>query len=96
MTAETDARIARLLHHRKAGLALGEPVVPPGRHRADVPADLQAVVLRCLDKDPARRFPNADTLDQALSQCRCAGRWTRAQAAAWWQEHGEDKEPERS
>jgi cystathionine gamma-lyase len=29
MTAETDARIARLLHHRKAGLALGEPVVPP-------------------------------------------------------------------
>jgi hypothetical protein len=29
MTAETDARIARLLHHRKAGLALGDPVVPP-------------------------------------------------------------------
>lgn len=29
MTAESDARIARLLHHRKAGLALGEPVVPP-------------------------------------------------------------------
>jgi cystathionine gamma-lyase len=29
MTAETDALIARLLHHRKAGLALGEPVVPP-------------------------------------------------------------------
>ncbi|MES2336023.1 MAG: cystathionine gamma-lyase [Pseudomonadota bacterium] len=29
MTAETDARIARLLHHRKAGLSLGDPVVPP-------------------------------------------------------------------
>ncbi|MES2916049.1 MAG: cystathionine gamma-lyase [Pseudomonadota bacterium] len=29
MTADTDARIARLLHHRKAGLALGEPVAPP-------------------------------------------------------------------
>ncbi|MFM7444057.1 MAG: cystathionine gamma-lyase [Tabrizicola sp.] len=29
MAAETAARIARLLHHRKAGLALGEPVVPP-------------------------------------------------------------------
>ena len=29
MTSETtDARIARLLHHRKAGLSLGEPVVP--------------------------------------------------------------------
>jgi cystathionine gamma-lyase len=29
MTAQTDARMARLLHHRKAGLALGDPVVPP-------------------------------------------------------------------
>ena len=28
MTADTDARIARLLHHRKAGLSLGDPVVP--------------------------------------------------------------------
>ena len=28
MTAETDARVARLLHHRKAGLALGEPITP--------------------------------------------------------------------
>ncbi|TVP73607.1 MAG: cystathionine gamma-lyase [Rhodobacteraceae bacterium] len=29
MTAETDARIAHMLHHRKASLELGEPVVPP-------------------------------------------------------------------
>ena len=29
MTADTDARIARLLHHRKAGLAAGDPIVPP-------------------------------------------------------------------
>jgi cystathionine gamma-lyase len=29
MTAETDSRIAQLLHHRKSGLALGEPIVPP-------------------------------------------------------------------
>jgi cystathionine gamma-lyase len=29
MTADTDARIARLLHHRKPGLGQGDPVVPP-------------------------------------------------------------------
>jgi len=29
MTAETDARIARLLHHRKPGLGQGDPIVPP-------------------------------------------------------------------
>ena len=29
MNEETEARVARLLHHRKPGLALGDPVVPP-------------------------------------------------------------------
>lgn len=29
MDPEAEKRIARVLHHRKAGLALGEPVVPP-------------------------------------------------------------------
>jgi cystathionine gamma-lyase len=29
MTPEAQARIARLLHHRKAGLGQGDPVVPP-------------------------------------------------------------------
>ena len=29
MPAETDARIARLLHHRKAGLSQGDPIIPP-------------------------------------------------------------------
>jgi eukaryotic-like serine/threonine-protein kinase len=51
---------------------------------ADVAADLQAVVLRCLEKDPARRFADAESLDQAFAQCGCAGRWTRERAEAWW------------
>jgi serine/threonine-protein kinase len=63
---------------------LGEAVVAPDRHRADVPADLQAVVLRCLEKEPAQRFPSADDLNEALARCRCAGSWTRERAADWW------------
>jgi serine/threonine-protein kinase len=51
-----------------------------------VPADLQAVVLRCLEKNPARRFPGADELGQALARCRCADQWTRERAAAWWRD----------
>src|SRR5262249_37161198 len=66
---------------------LGEPVVAPDRHRPDVPADLQAVVLRCLEKEPARRFPNADELAQALARCGYADQWTREQAAAWWRDY---------
>jgi eukaryotic-like serine/threonine-protein kinase len=66
---------------------LAEPVVAPDRHRPEVPADLQAVVLRCLEKDPSRRFPDAGTLDQALARCGCADQWTREKAAAWWREY---------
>jgi serine/threonine-protein kinase len=39
-----------------------------------VPADLQAVVLRCLEKDPARRFADVNGLHQALANCGCADR----------------------
>jgi eukaryotic-like serine/threonine-protein kinase len=52
---------------------------------------LQAVVLRCLEKDPARRFQGVDGLEEALSRCGCAGRWDRGQAAAWWRDHGREK-----
>jgi serine/threonine-protein kinase len=64
-----------------------EAVVPPSRLRPEVPADLEAVVLRCLEKEPGKRFPNADSLDKALAACADAGRWTEEDARAWWHEH---------
>jgi len=50
-----------------------EQVPPLAELRPDVPPDLAAVVLRCLEKDPARRFPSVEALDEALEQCACAG-----------------------
>jgi tRNA A-37 threonylcarbamoyl transferase component Bud32 len=64
-----------------------EPVVPPTNLRPEVPEDLQAVVLRCLEKDPSRRFPDAHSLEQALASCAAADQWTAEQAALWWHEH---------
>jgi serine/threonine-protein kinase len=64
---------------------LGEPLEPTADFRARVPADVQAVVLRCLAKDPAGRFPDARALDEALAGCACAGEWGAGAAAAWWQ-----------
>jgi serine/threonine-protein kinase len=61
-----------------------DPVVPPSRGRADVPADLECVVLRCLAKDPAERFPDAESLERALGVCSCAGEWGQEQASRWW------------
>jgi serine/threonine-protein kinase len=58
-----------------------EPVRPLAELRPDVPADLQDVVLRCLEKDPARRFPDVTRLHEALAACACAGQWTEERAA---------------
>lgn len=51
------------------------PVVQP---------DLDAVVLRCLAKDPADRFQTVDALREALSVCRDHGAWTEEDAREWW------------
>jgi serine/threonine-protein kinase len=61
-----------------------DPVRPPSQLRPEVPLDLERVVLRCLAKDPAERFQNAEELERALAGCAAAGQWTQARAAEWW------------
>jgi serine/threonine-protein kinase len=72
-----------------------DAVTPPSQLRPDLPADLEAVVLRCLAKQPADRYADADSLEKALGACRAAGDWTDEAAAEWWreQEAREGEEP---
>jgi serine/threonine-protein kinase len=62
------------------------PVTPPSSRRNGIPADLERVVLRCLAKDPAERYPGAAQLRHALAACACGGDWDQAKASAWWGE----------
>jgi hypothetical protein len=64
-----------------------DPVQPPSELRPDVPKDLEQVLLRCLAKDPADRFPDALALDEALAACSAACGWTAADALRWWTEN---------
>jgi serine/threonine-protein kinase len=81
---EGDSALGVLMAHTR------DPVVPPSRHRSDVPGDLEQVVLRCLAKDPSDRYPDAGALGQALADCAAANEWDSARAAAWWQEAGHE------
>lgn len=66
----------------------------PGQVRPGLPGDLDAVILRCLEKEPGKRFASADELAGALSQCGCAAEWTTEQASEWWRTQTMDHEAE--
>lgn len=51
---------------------------------AGVPADLAAVVLRCMAADPSRRPRSARAARAELLACECAGQWAEEAAEAWW------------
>jgi eukaryotic-like serine/threonine-protein kinase len=63
-----------------------EKPTPVGELRNDVPSDVQAIVMRCLEKEPGRRFQDAESLEQALSNSGVADLWDRHAAARWWNE----------
>jgi serine/threonine-protein kinase len=67
---------------------LHEPVRRLTDVRPGLPADLEAVVLQCLEKDPARRFVDAQSLERALASCAAASEWTEGDARRWWLLHG--------
>jgi eukaryotic-like serine/threonine-protein kinase len=70
------------------------PVVPSERLGRSLPADLEAIVLRCLAKSTADRYPNAAELERALAACAAANGWSAARAQAWWQLRGDAPTPE--
>lgn len=66
---------------------LSDAVRPPDSLCPGLPADLQAIILRCLEKEPAQRFPDAAALDHALAHCTGISFWTSEKAADWWRQH---------
>jgi WD40 repeat protein/serine/threonine protein kinase len=73
-------------------VAAEEPV-PPRRLRPEVPRDLEAICLKCLEKAPARRYASAGALAEDLqhflqgqpTRARPVKPWSRA--AKWCRRH---------
>jgi serine/threonine-protein kinase len=60
----------------------------PSEFRNDIPAQLVAIVMKCLEKRPDDRFENVKLLDEALSRLQIDNHWTQQRAVEWWLGHG--------
>jgi serine/threonine-protein kinase len=71
-----------------------QEVEPPSQFAADIPPEVEQVVLRCLAKEPRDRFQSAAELRDALRNSSVADLWDREQAASWWHSHAKCRQPE--
>ena len=72
------------------------PPRPSSRAPAPVPAELDALVLTCLAKNPAERPPSAAAVRAALRAIPLETPWTPERAERWWAQHAPGKLSSRS
>ena len=63
------------------------PVPPSERSELPIPAGLDALVMACLDKDPAQRPQTIADVQARLEQIKMVSSWTNGMARGWWEEH---------
>jgi eukaryotic-like serine/threonine-protein kinase len=77
-----DTHMAMLVEHASA-----QPVPPSKRSEMEIPEDLDAVILSCLEKNPANRPQSAGELASRLRGIRFEQAWDQPRALAWWKLH---------
>lgn len=73
---------------------LNTPPIPPSKRTAmPVPAELEQIVLSCLEKDPNQRPSSALELARSIDETSLAREWTGALAERWWKENFSARRP---
>jgi serine/threonine-protein kinase len=79
---EGQTPMAVVLAHAK-----DTPVPPSQVAELFVPTSLDALVMKCLEKDPAHRPASARDLASELHACVLERTWTPERARHWWESH---------
>jgi len=94
---ESSSALEALMKH-----ATEQPTPPSELAEQEVPPELDHIVLRSMEKDPARRIQSADELSRALADVEsrygrdAAWSWSEEEARRWWTLHrGESQSVER-
>jgi serine/threonine-protein kinase len=82
-----DSAVALMIDHVKT-----VPARPSEICEVPIPAELDDVVMKCLEKDPDDRFRSISELEDALRAVPDQFPWTRTRAAKWWELHMTDDE----
>jgi eukaryotic-like serine/threonine-protein kinase len=86
MVTGTPVFTGKRIHESVIAHLEATPERPSVRLGREVPADLEAVILKCLAKQPDDRYGSARELEAALTACSCGTKWSRDAARASWQE----------
>src|SRR5262245_6627137 len=81
--ASTPAQM--LLHHAQT-----QPEPPSSVSELPVPRDFEALLMQCLEKDPAKRPASALRLEARLARVHSPDPWTHERARTWWEAHAPD------
>jgi DNA-binding NtrC family response regulator len=79
---EADDAMTILMHHAQT-----PATAPSTMSEEPIPAQMDALVLECLEKDPSRRPGTADLLWDRLDRVPLAAEWNQRRARTWWEMH---------
>jgi serine/threonine-protein kinase len=79
---EADTSMKMLMQHVQA-----RPAPPSERTELPIPAQLDQLVLACLEKDPDQRPQSARELFALAQDCKSCETWTQHSAKTWWETH---------
>jgi hypothetical protein len=71
-----------MVHHAQT-----PPTRPSLRVELPIPAQLEELLMECLEKDPARRPASAEVVSTRLNAVPLAAAWTAERAEQWWAMH---------